>query len=129
MVAYRQIDEGTSSMSTDEKRSAVGDLLFEHHMLYQQKTRRVVTQKQFAEYCGLGDQKYNHIYKGKRKASLEVIRQLAEFFEDIRFYEAGGYQAPDPRLHLVQSTWKDLPNGIAKQIADIVGDYKAGRRK
>lgn len=97
-------------------------------MAYQYLKKRSVTQKEFAEYTGLGDQRYNHIYKGKRKASLEVIRKLAEFFDDLRFYEAAGYDAPDPRLHLVQSSWKDLPNGITKQIADIISEYKTKKK-
>lgn len=108
----------------DEHRSEVGDLLFEHHMHYQHRKRRWVTQKEFADYIGLGDQKYNHIYKGKRKATLELVRLLADFFDDIRFYEAAGFEPPDPRLHLVQNTWKDLPNAVTKQIADIVSGYK-----
>jgi DNA-binding XRE family transcriptional regulator len=98
-------------------------------MNYQQLRKRVVSQKEFAEYIGLDDQKYNHIYKGKRKPSLALIRQLAEFFDDIRFYDAGGYERPDPRLHLVQSNWRDLPNGITKQIADIVAEYKAKKKR
>jgi transcriptional regulator with XRE-family HTH domain len=113
----------------EEERSEVGDLLFEHHMEYKRLKHRDVTQKEFAEYIGLTDQKYNHIYKGNRKPSLAVIRQLAEFFDDIRFYDAGGYERPDPRLHLVQSNWRDLPNGITKQIADIVAEYKAKKNR
>lgn len=114
-------------IKVEEHRSEVGDLLFEHHMQYQHLKKRVVSQKEFAEYIGLGDQKYNHVYKGKRKASLAMIKELAEFFDDLRFYEAAGYDPPDPRLHLVQSSWKDLPNGITKQIADIVSAYRKKR--
>lgn len=110
------------------ERGEVGELLFEHHMIYQQKLRRVVTQKEFAEHIGLSDQVYNHIYRGRRKISYSVAKQLADFFDDLRFYEAAGFQSPDPRLHYVQRNWENLSDGVTKKIADLVTEY-LGKKK
>jgi DNA-binding XRE family transcriptional regulator len=114
--------------SSEEQRSDVGALLFEHWMIYQQEVKHIVQQKEFAEYIGMDDKNFNHIYKGRRKVSKAVARQLAEFFDDLRFYDAAGYDRPDPHLHYVQSNWEDVPNGTKKQIAEIVAKY-VGRKK
>ncbi len=110
------------------KISETGKLLFQYHQAYRTQQNRDVPQKEFAAYIGIDDKYYNHIYKGRQRPSKEIVRMLAEFFDDLRFYDAGGYPRPDPRLHLVQRNWKDLPNGITKQIADIVAEYTTKKK-
>ena len=112
-----------------DKISEVGKLLFEYHQAYENELKRDVPQKEFALYIGIEAQYYNTIYKGRQSASRDVAKLLAEFFDDLRFYDAAGYERPDPGLHLVQSYWRELPDGLAKKITDIVGQYKAGKKK
>lgn len=108
----------------DEKEEDIGALLLEHFLQYQMKQRRVVQQKEFAEYIGLDPQYYNHIYHGRRKPGKFVVRLLAEFFDDLRFYDAVSMDRPDPDVHFIQSNWKNLPKKIRKQILEDVGIYK-----
>ena len=112
----------------EEEKLTIGELLLEHHMIYRRAKKRMVPQKEFAKYLGLGDQKYNQIFKGKRKPNHLLVKQFAEFFDDTRFYEAAGLPIPDPRLNLIQSTWRELPNEVTKQIVDIVTEYRTKKK-
>ncbi len=107
----------------EENKSPVGELLFEHYLLYQQKNRRAITQKYFAKYIGIDETLYNHIYKGRRKPNRQIVAHLAEFFDDLRFYDVAGEPRPDPNLFYVQRNWESIPNAIKKQIADVVAKY------
>lgn len=113
----------------DEIVGQLGELLFEHHMIYQQKLKREVTQKEFSEYIGLDDKLYNHIYRGRRKAGKKVIKFLAEFFDDLRFYDVIGEPRPDPRLFYVQRNWENIPSTIQKQVTDVIANYIMKEKK
>jgi transcriptional regulator with XRE-family HTH domain len=108
-----------------EKLSPVGNLLFEHFMIYQNKVRRVITQKEFADLVGVDDKVYNNIYHGRQKASKTVINRLAEYFDDLRFYDAAGMDRPDPLLFSVQRNWEKIPNAVRKKISETIAPYIA----
>lgn len=112
-----------------EEVTPIGALLFEYHMIYQQKLHRVVTQKEFAEHIGIGDKYYNHISRGRRKPSRKTTKLLAEFFGDLRFYDAAGEPRPDPNLFYIQRHWEDVPDAIQKKIAETVSKYVPARKK
>jgi DNA-binding XRE family transcriptional regulator len=118
-----------SGSEGSEKISETGKLLLEYHLAYKKEQGWDVPQKDFADYIGIDDKYYNHIYKGRQRPGKEIARLLAEFFDDMRFYDAAGYERPDPGLHLVQAYWRELPDALSKKITDIVGDYKARKKK
>jgi len=97
-----------------EKAPTIGDLLFEHLQGYEMQVRRTVSQKEFAEYIGIDDKLYNHIFTGRRKPSIKVLKHLVAFFDDQRFYDAVGVPRPDDELIYIQTSWGRLP----KQVRD-----------
>ena len=100
----------------------IGELLLEYRQKYEKQIRRSVSQKEFAEYMGIDDKNYNHIYTGRRKPSKKMLVYFAQFFDDMRFYDAVGEPRPDDELKYIQSTWGRLP----KQIRDEM--YEAARK-
>jgi transcriptional regulator with XRE-family HTH domain len=105
-----------------EKAPTIGDLLFEYLQVYETQIRRPVSQKEFAEYIGVDDKLYNHIFTGRRKPSKETLERLVSFFDDQRFYDAVGVPRPDDELIYIQTSWGRLP----KQIRDDM--YEAARK-
>jgi DNA-binding XRE family transcriptional regulator len=109
--------------------SETGKLLFEYHQAYEDQLKREVPQKEFALYIGIDDKYYNHIYKGRQRPGKEIAKLLAEFFDDLRFYDAGGYDRPDPRFFYVQRNWEELSDGVTKKIEEIVAEYLGKKKK
>jgi transcriptional regulator with XRE-family HTH domain len=101
----------------------IGDLLLEHRQRYEQQIRRSVSQKEFAEYIGIDDKLYNHIYTGRRKPSAEVLKKLAVFFDDMRFYDAVGVPRPDDELKYIQASWGRLPKSVRDEMYKAAQTY------
>jgi transcriptional regulator with XRE-family HTH domain len=110
----------------EEKPLSVSELLFEHYMIYQHKQKREIKQKEFADLIGIDDKLYNHIYRGRKKAGKNVIKQLADFFNDLRFYDAADMPRPDPLLFSLQRNWEKIPNAIKKKFSQEAAPYLAG---
>ena len=101
----------------------IGDLLLEHLQEYERKVRRVVTQKEFAEYIGIPKNTYNHIATGRRPPSAEVLDHLVKFFDDLRFYDVLGLPRPVEDLKYIQSSWGRLPKQIRDQMYETAKKY------
>lgn len=110
-----------------EKAPTIGDLLFEHLQDYEKKIRRTVSQKEFAEYIGIDDKLYNHIFTGRRKPSKEVLMHLVEFFDDQRYYDAVGIPRPDDELIYIQTAWGRLPKQVRDDMYDAARKYIDGK--
>lgn len=107
------------------KISETGKLLFQYHQAYRTQQNRDVPQKEFAAYIGIDDKYYNHIYKGRQRPSKEIVRMLAEFFDDLRFYDAGGY----PRGGTIHRHYKPFSTAATQEKAQrqiprqLTGDF------
>lgn len=106
-----------------EDTPTVGGLLLEHRQEYERQIRRSVSQKEFAEYIGIDDKNYNHIYTGRRKPSKKMLMHLVSFFGDMRFYDAVGEPRPDEGLKYIQTAWGRLPKQIRDQMYDAARKY------
>ena len=104
---------------------SVKDLLFEKYMEFQRTSKQRRTLKEFSEYIGIGQVHLNRLMNQKRKAGEKTIIRLADFFRDMRFYDAAGLDRPEPLLTYTRRNWGNVPDEIKKKIADEVAQYSA----
>jgi transcriptional regulator with XRE-family HTH domain len=112
-----------------EKPPTIGDLLLHHRQQYENKIRKSVSQKLFAEYIGIDDKNYNHIFTGRRKPSRKMLDHLAKFFDDMRFYDAVGVPRPETELIYIQTSWGRLPKQIREEMYEIAKQYIDERKE
>lgn len=103
-------------------------LLFEKYLEYQKQAEKKVTEKQFAEYIGLGPVFLNQIMNGRRSAGEKTIEHLAKFFSDLRFYDSIGLPRPDPLLHYTTRHWGEAPREVHQKIADEIAKYTTEKK-
>ena len=106
---------------------SIGDLLFEKIQEYEQQIRRTVSQKEFADYIGIDDKNFNHIFTGRRRPSKAVLEHLVDFFDDQRFYDAVGIPRPDDKLIYIQASWGRLPKNVRDGLYDAAKTYIDGK--
>jgi hypothetical protein len=106
-----------------EKPLDIYHLLLEYHLAYQGDQKRLVTSKEFAEYIGINDKYFSLIYNKKRPPSKAITKLLADFFNDLRFYDVAGEPRPDPLLNYVQLNWGKVPESVKKKIRDAMAPY------
>lgn len=97
-------------------------LLLEHHLAIQKEKGRKITEKEFAEIIGINDKYYNNIYNLRRPPSEKIIKQLADFFNDLRFYDAVKMERPDEGLNKLSRNWFKLSNRARQKIDKLVED-------
>jgi transcriptional regulator with XRE-family HTH domain len=106
--------------NVDEK---LKDLLFEKYLEYQKQSGKKVTEKQFSEYIGMGQVYLNQIMNGRRSAGEKTIAHLANFFQDMRFYDAVGLPRPDQLLLYIIRHWGEVPEEVRKKLAEEISPY------
>jgi transcriptional regulator with XRE-family HTH domain len=99
------------------------DLLLEKLLEYQQQSGERKTLKQFAEYIGMGQVYLNQIMNGRRSAGEKTIAHLANFFKDMRFYDAVELPRPDPNLNYITRHWGETPKEIQQKIAEEIARF------
>lgn len=102
----------------------VRDLLLEHYLAMQTEQKRKITEKQFAQLIGVNDKYYSNIYNLRQKPSEKIVIQLANFFEDPRFYDACGMERPDPSLDNLNRNWWRLSDDTKREIDRLVSHDK-----
>jgi transcriptional regulator with XRE-family HTH domain len=101
----------------------IKNLLFEKYMDFQRTSGGRKSLKQFAEYIGVGEVYLNRLMNERRNAGEKAIVKLANFFSDLRFYDAAGMDRPDPQLVELRRAWGRLPDEEKKRIAEIAAPY------
>lgn len=81
------------------------------------------TWKDFSEHVGMDNVYLNKIYNGKRKAGEKTIQQLANYFNDPRFYDAGNIDRPEPLLNYTRRNWGSVPDEDKKKIAAVISKH------
>jgi transcriptional regulator with XRE-family HTH domain len=103
--------------------SSLSELLFKKYMDWQRQVGERKTLKEFAEYIGIGQVYLNRIMNGRRSAGEKTIMHLAEFFHDMKFYDAVDLPRPDPALTFIIRHWGDLPVDIQTKISEEIKHY------
>ena len=101
----------------------IHQLLLEYYLAWQKQVGEVRTWKDFAELIGMDYVYLNKIYNGKRKAGEKTLHQLANYFKDPRFYDAGGIDRPEPLLNYTRRNWGSVPDETKRRIAKEVSEH------
>jgi hypothetical protein len=99
------------------------ELLFEKYMDYQKASGQRKTMKQFSEFIGIGQVHMNRLMNERRKAGEKTIVHLADFYQDMRFYDAAGIERPEPLLTYTRRNWGKMPEDVKIRIAKEVAHY------
>jgi transcriptional regulator with XRE-family HTH domain len=101
----------------------IHQLLLEYYLAWQKDAGEDRPWKEFAKVIGIDNAYLNKIYNGKRKAGSKTIRQLADYFNDPRFYDAAALDRPEPLLSYTRRNWGSVPDEVKKRIAEDISRY------
>lgn len=94
--------------------------LFNKFLAWQSQQGGSRTQKEFAQYLGIGYIAFNQAFNGDRPPSKTMVTKLAEVFDDETVYDLAGMVRPDPRLEFVQRHWGKIPPDIQTHIGELL---------
>jgi transcriptional regulator with XRE-family HTH domain len=101
----------------------IHDLLLEYYLAWQKEQGDIRTWKEFAQVIGVEYVYLNKIFNGKRHAGEKTIQQLADYFQDNRFYDAADLERPEPLLSYTRRNWGSMPDDVKHRIAEEVAHY------
>lgn len=102
-------------------------LLLEHPQVWEREEGDRKTIKEFAEFIGLSDKVFNHIFSGKREPTKDQTQLFEAVFDDIRFCEVTNREPGDRDLILLKRKWPKMDTKTKKQVAEIAAIYKIGK--
>lgn len=101
----------------------VRELLFEKYKQYLDQAGERRRLKEFAAKIGMGQAYLNQLMNGKRSPGEKTVELLANYFKDLRFYDAIGKPRPDPILIYISRNWGSAPDQLKRKIAEDIRQY------
>ena len=99
-------------------------LLLEQFWAWQQKLGERKTAKEFADYIGISDKIFNHIFTGKREPTEEQTQLFEAVFDDIRFCQVTNRNPGDHEFILLKRKWPKMDAETKKRISEYAAIYK-----
>jgi hypothetical protein len=102
----------------------ISRLLLEHYLEWQQSEGSLKTAKEFCDYIGgIKYANFNHYFTGRRNPGKDFAKLFADRLNDPRFYDAAGFDRPDPSLEMVNRNWENMPDEVRRHIAEQAASY------
>jgi len=95
----------------------VRDLLNEHFVKWQYESGVNKKQSEFAAYIGESEKYFSMVMNG-RKPSKRQIQLFAEVLKDPRFYDAMGWDRPEPLNEFIVRALPKALEQLKKRIAE-----------
>ena len=106
----------------------VSDYLLHYLQRWEQNEGERKTLKQYADYLGVNNKSFNHIWRDRRLPSQEIADQIYSVTGDAEIYDLAGLDRPDYRLNFIRKNWGKFPDDEKDKVMDMLSKYRAGGR-